>query len=310
MNYTSDTTIEDLEAGLHPGIPADEYHALNRCSNSRLSLLKRSPAHAKEAIDEGPTPSTKSQRIGTATHTAVLEPELAGEAFDVAEQCNATTNSGSQCSYSGKVRRGGNWYCGTHDPGEEEAGPAYDGLVVSEDQHESICRMRDSVHAHPAASELLGCGGQAELTALFDHADVDTATGEVRSELACKARIDFVHPGGTVLVDLKTTRDASKDAFQRDVWNHGYFRQLAFYRYALTTLSKSTGARAYIVAVEKKAPFAVAVYELTETTLGAGWRQLEDLLATYARCERTGDWPGYSGEAQELELPHWAWDKL
>jgi len=132
----------------------------------------------------------------------------------------------------------------------------------------------------------------------------------VRSELACKARIDYVHPGGTALVDLKTTRDASKDAFQRDVWNHGYFRQLAFYRYALTRLSGCDDARAYIVAVEKKAPFAIAVYELTETTLKAGWRQLEDLLATYAECERTGQWPAYSDEAQEMELPHWAWDKL
>jgi hypothetical protein len=303
--------MESAEAnGLHANIPAEEYHAIDRCSNSRLSLLKRSPAHAKQAIDEGPTPSTKSQRIGTATHTAVLEPELAVEAFDVAEQCSATTNSGSQCSYSGKVRRSGDWYCGTHDPGEEEAGPAYDGLVVSEDQHESICRMRDSVHTHPAASELLACGGRPELTALFDHADVDTATGEVRSKLACKARIDYVHPGGNALVDLKTTRDASKEAFQRDVWNRGYFRQLAFYRYALATLGRCDLARAYIVAVEKKAPFAVAVYELTKTTLRAGWRQLEDLLATYAQCERTGNWPGYSREAQELELPHWAWDKL
>jgi hypothetical protein len=213
--------------GLHEGIPAKEYHAINRCSNSRLSLLKRSPAHAKEAIDEGPTPSTRSQRIGTATHTAVLEPHLADDAFAVASQCSATTGSGSQCSNNGKRRRDGAWYCGVHDPGEEEAGPAYDGLVVSEDQHESICRMRDSVHAHPAASELLGCGGRPELTALFDHADVDTATGEVRSELACKARIDYVHPGGNALVDLKTTRDASKDAFQRDVWNQGYLRSLA-----------------------------------------------------------------------------------
>jgi hypothetical protein len=302
-------TQDDWPNGLHAGIPAEEYHAIDRCSNSRLSLLDRSPAHAKEAIDEGPTPSTKSQRIGTATHTAVLEPELAGEAFDVAEQCSATTNSGSQCSYSGKVRRSGSWYCGTHDPGEEEAGLAYDGLVVSEDQHESICRMRDSVHAHAAASELLSAGGEAELTALFDHVYVDTETGEVH-ELACKARIDYVHPEGDVLVDLKTTRDASKESFRKDVWRNGYFRQLAFYRYAVGQNADGNGGRSYIVAVEKTPPHAVAVYQLTETTLKAGWRQLQDLLARYAKCERTGQWPAYPEEAQELELPHWAWDKL
>ena len=299
--------MEDPDAnGLHADIPAEEYHAIDRCSNSRLSLLEQSPAHAKEAIDN-PTPSTKSQRIGTAAHTAVLEPHLMDESLAVATQCAGTTNSGKQCSYSGKVRRNGSWYCGTHDPGEDEAGEAYDGLVVSEDDYEDIARMRDAVHAHPVAAELLE-EGRPELTALFDHADVDKETGEVRSELACKARIDTYHPDG-VIVDLKTTRDASKDAFRKSLWNYGYFRQLAFYRYALHQLVQDVDL-ALIVAAEKKPPYGVAVYELSETTLKAGMRQLEDLLATYAECVRTDEWPCYPEEVQGLELPHWAWDKL
>ena len=301
-------TQDDWTDGLHAEIPAEEYHDLDRCSNSRLSLLQRSPAHAKEAMDN-PKPTTKAQRIGTATHTAILEPDLLDDTVAVAGQCAGITNSGSQCSYSGKVRRGGDWYCGTHDPGEEEAGPAYDGLVVSEDQHESICRMRDSVHEHETAFDLLE-GGTPELTALFDHAHVDTETGEVH-DLACKARIDHVNQERDVLVDLKTTRDASKESFRKDVWRNGYFRQLAFYRYAVGQAADgSDEGSSYIVAVEKKPPHAVAVYQLTETTLKAGWRQLEDLLARYAKCERTGQWPAYPEEAQELELPHWAWDKL
>ena len=53
------------------------------------------------------------------------------EALAVAGQCSATTNPGSQCR---KVCRDGSWYCGTYDPGAEEAGEAYDGLGVSEDE--------------------------------------------------------------------------------------------------------------------------------------------------------------------------------
>ena len=299
--------MEDPDAnGLHADIPAEEYYEIDRCSNSRLSLLEQSPAHAKEAIDN-PKPSTKSQRIGTATRTAILEPELMDEAVAVIGQCEGTTNSGKQCSYNGKVRRDGHSYCKTHDPGEEEAGEAYDGLVVSEDDYEDIARMRDAVHEHPAASKLLS-GGSPEVTALFSHEDVDRETGEVCGEIGCKARIDYYHPACT-LVDLKTTRDASRDAFQKTLWNYSYYRQLAFYRYALEQCGKGVG-ECVIVAAEKQPPYGVAVYELSETTLKAGMRQLEDLLATYAECVRTGEWPCYPEEVQGLELPHWVWDKL
>jgi len=299
-------TQDDWTDGLHEGIPAEEYHGLDRCSNSRLSLLQRSPAHAKEAMDN-PKPTTKAQRIGTATHTAILEPDLLDDTVAVAGQCAGVTNSGSRCSRTGKMRRGGDWYCGTHDPGEEEAGPAYDGIVVSQEQREQITGMVEAVRAHHAAGNLLSSGA-SEMTALFDHAYVDTETGEVY-DLACKARIDHITEDTGALVDLKTTRDASKESFQKDVWRNGYFRQLAFYRYALVECGHGL-VDTYIVAVEKKPPHAVAVYQLTETTLKAGWRQLEDLLARYVQCERTNDWPAYSDEVRKLQLPHWAWDKL
>jgi hypothetical protein len=299
-------TQDDWTDGLHEGIPAEEYHDLDRCSNSRLSLLQRSPAHAKEAMDN-PTPSTKAQRIGTATHTAILEPDLLDDTVAVAGQCAGITNSGSRCSRSGKLRRSGQWFCGTHDPGSEKVGEAFGGLVVKSEQMERIEEMRDSVHEHETASDLLK-GRTTELTALFGHDHVDEDTGEVY-ELACKARFDAYDAGNCVLVDLKTTRDASKESFQKDVWRNGYFRQLAFYRHALAECGRGP-IDAYIIAVEKKPPHAVAVYELTEMTLKAGWRQLEDLLAQYAECERAAYWPAYPEEAQELELPHWAWDKL
>ena len=299
---------DPLANGLHADIPAEEYHEIDRCSNSRLSLLEQSPAHAKEAMDN-PKPSTKSQRIGTAAHTAILEPHLMEDVAAVAGQCSATTNSGSQCSYSGKVRRNGQWYCGTHDPGEDEAGEAYDGLVVSEDDHDDIQAMAEAVQEHEAASSLLD-GALKELTVLFDWERIDTETGEVVGELPCKARIDAFDAGQGLLVDLKTTRDASKEEFRRTLWNYGYFRQLAFYRFALEYASKYEAQACLIIAVENEPPYGVAVYELSETTLRAGERQLEDLMKLYEKCWRTGEWPCYPEEVQGLELPSWAWDKL
>lgn len=282
-----------LKSGLYRDVPEPLYHQLDACSNSRLTLLQRSPAHAKEAIDN-PQPSTDAQQIGTATHWAILDPDLFRERVDVAEQCEAITGKGTQCSYTGKVRVDGSWYCNRHAPDA----PADDLLVIDADTRDQIAAMREQVEAHPTAGALVSMPGVAEATALFEH-----------EGLYCKARLDYWGPETGTLVDLKTTRDAQPDAFQRSIWNYGYFRQLAFYRYALEQLGKTVD-EALIIAVEKNPPYAVAVYRLSEETLSAGWRQLEDLLDRYARCIQTDEWPGYGEDVKEIGLPSWAWNRL
>lgn len=159
--------------GLYDGVPEEAYHALDACSNSRLTLLRRSPAHAKEAI-ESPTPSTKAQRIGTAAHWAILEPKVYAGRVDAAGQCQATTNKGSQCSYGGKVRVGGLWYCNRHAPQDETPD---DLFVISEDDRDQIDAMQEAVHNHPTAGALVSMPGLAEATAVFDVDIEDVSMG-------------------------------------------------------------------------------------------------------------------------------------
>ena len=127
--------------------------------------------------------------------------------------------------------------------------------------------------------------------------------------LRCKGRVDYYDPRGGVLADLKTTRDASEDAFSRSAWDYGYFRQLAFYAHALERLGFEV-SEVLVIAAEKEPPYGVAVYAVEDQALRAGWRQVEDLVAVYARCEATGVWPCYCEDAQPLTLPAWAWNRL
>jgi hypothetical protein len=68
-----------------------------------------------------------------------------------------------------------------------------------------------------------------------------------------------------------------------------------------------TGAeKFYFVAVEKKAPFAVAVYELDALALDQGWREVRRALDYWKDCTTAQMFPGYQEEIVTLGLPTWA----
>lgn len=274
--------------GLYLGVPEPIYHGLDACNASRLTLVMRSPAHAEHAM-RNPSPSTTAQRLGSAVHRACLQPESFEGHYVV------TAHSSRTNAYKALVAEHG------------------EDCVLSEDDRETALRVAEAVHAHPLAGALLSNGGWPEATALWtldlDLDEDDDAEPLGTHALRCKGRVDYYEVSGAVLADLKTSRDASADAFSRSAWDYGYFRQLAFYAHALERLGLEV-RDVLVVAAEKEPPFGVAVYAVEEEALRAGWRQVEDLLATYARCEATGVWPCYGEDAQPLTLPAWAWKRL
>jgi exodeoxyribonuclease VIII len=117
-----------------------------------------------------------------------------------------------------------------------------------------------------------------------------------------KGRPDLIlhHADGGAIIDIKTTMDASADSFSKDVAKYKYHLQAAFYLHM-------TGAkRFYFVAVEKKAPFDWAVYELDAEALESGKRMMTSACLTYRECNLYNNWPGYSKSVQTITLPKWA----
>lgn len=161
--------------------------------------------------------------------------------------------------------------------------------IITAEEVERIHAMHAAVSRHPAAAELLR-SGIAEQTILFE----EPTTGA-----ACRCRPDWMTSDG-VIVDLKTTDDASPAAFARSVRKYRYDVQAAFY---LDGVEYATGIRPehfYFIAVEKSAPFGVAVYELSEGMIeDARLTYLED-LKTWQTCMERDDWPAYSNEVIEL----------
>lgn len=294
----SATLIETPLPGVYPNVPMVEYHRWPGASNSRLSKLRQSAAHLKAYLDE-PTDAAHFA-IGRATHSAILEPDDFATSYVMPEQCGATKKGdGMRCANAGVIYAGGEWFCGVHGKGIANHTSS---IVLPPNDYNAIKRMRDSVFAHPKAKRLLSGMGEVELSATWN----DAGTG-----VLCKARLDRYSPviAGGAIVDIKTCRDASPRAFESSIYTFGYHRQAAMYLAA----ARATGLNAehfVVVAVEKDAPFAVAVYRITEGAIMAGDEQLKPLLSLYAKCVETDTWPGYSENIEDIALPQYAWGQI
>lgn len=288
--------------GIYPSTPMPLYHAWDAASNSRLSRIRQSPAHLKAYMD-APPEDTVALMMGRAIHTAILEPDDFDARFCIAEQCTAITKDGKgpRCNNSGilfDADRG--WLCGVHAKG---MAPIDNGRIVLKPEYYDIClNVRDNVYKHAAASRLLRGEGDVELSCVWK----DSA-----SDVTCKARWDRHSPliAGGAIVDIKSTVDASRNAFERAIFSHGYHRQGALYLDSADALGIPT-KHFVIIAVEKEPPYALAVYRLTEGAIDAGREQLQPLLQRYATCLALDEWPGYPEIVDDIALPAYAWQQI
>jgi hypothetical protein len=246
-----------------------DYHADPAVSASHLHAVAKSPYHywSRYLDTKRIAPEpTAAMRLGLLVHCAVLEPDELLQRYSVAPD-----------------RR-------TKEGKAAVARMAAEGIeAVSETDMALALSMAASVRVHPAAAALLA-HGKAEQSFWWD----DTDTG-----LRCKCRPDWY--SGSTVVDLKTTTDASPAGFARSVATFRYHVQASHY------LAGLHGAERFVfIAVEKTAPYAVAVYELDAAAMAAGDELRQRDMRIIADCQATTEWPGYGDDCQALSLPSWA----
>ena len=207
-------------------------------------------------------------KLGRITHLAVFEPERFRSEVVVYED----------------RRYGKEW------DKFEKAHAAYE--IVKPAQLELARSIGEAARRDARAVDLLS-KGKAEQTLLWSWP----------SGIESKGRIDFLAERG--IVDLKTCKDASPEAFGRQAGALSYHAQAAWYRDAYEVV---TGKRVpfFIVAVETVKPHAVCVYRLSDDLLEAGQIVYEPLLERLAECRKANHWPGYSEGIESLQLPVWA----
>ena len=250
-------------------MPAAQYHATDAVSASLLKQIQRSPAHARAYLQQQQEP-TPAMLFGTAFHTCVLESERFNDEYAVFEGDKRTKEG--KANYERLVSEG--------------------KTIITATDYATITAMASAIGDHPAASKLVRGDGQTEVSMFWE--DEDTG-------LQCKCRPDiWIAQGrGSVIVDIKTTEDASPEGFARSIQSYGYGIQAAHYL-------AGSGADAFIfVAVEKKEPYAVAVYQLDALSLEISEMKRRDMLQLWASCRESDSFPAYSDECQLISLPGW-----
>ncbi|MBS1903506.1 MAG: PD-(D/E)XK nuclease-like domain-containing protein [Bacteroidetes bacterium] len=266
--------------GIYPSIPFPEYALHDAVNNSKLKEAAKSGAHLKVALNEE-KPDTESLMIGRAVHTALLEPDLYARDYAIAPKCDRRTSDG-KAIYN-------NFLADNF------------GKTVIDQATGVLCeQVRDSVMHHPIARKLMEAEGWCEQTFLAK---------DPLTDVLCKARTDkyMIYEDRFTIVDLKTTVDASPDGFPRQVAKYGYDMQGGFYTDIAANLQGVPHTEFIIIAVEKKAPFAVTVWRMSHEALAGGKTKYRAALKTYINCTTTGLYPGWAeDEMLDLSLPRWA----
>jgi len=267
--------------GIHRNLAAGDYHAIDAVSASRLQLLHRSPAHMRWAIDHPDDVDTEAFKFGRAFHCSILEPDVFAATWAIEPKIDRRTNAGKAAALAFEADNAGKEIIGSND-------------------YAACLAMAETVKSHPMASWLVANKQDIEVSALWQ----DAATG-----LECRSRADAIVPKVKTIIDLKTTTDASPDEFERSLYKWGYHRQAAFYLDGFKACGMDVRRFAF-VAVEKKPPYAVCVYQIDDEAIEYGRRENRSLMNLYAQCRTNNKWPGYPDQVQTVGLPSWAIKQL
>lgn len=265
----------------------NEYHAdTNAISHSGLDLVIKDPAlYEFQKLSGKYKPEPKKHfDDGTSLDEAILRPSAYVGEHVLHYPKNCLTKTGSKSAKKCKAF--------------EEANP---GKVFVKDS-DDLARWIHAIRSHKAARALLetDCTYQETIVWRDTEFDVDR-----------RARFDCLHAGGTLIVDLKTTRtDASPKSCAFEVAKWGYHRQAAFYQDAAQAMFGERPPFVFIF-VAKEAPYRVETFELEEEFLEIGREQNARGLERYAECKRTGQWkPETHGRITKLSPPGYLrWEK-
>ena len=316
-----------------------DYYKIKALSHSMLSCLAQNPMECKmRYVDDPPTLPKKDSAafaMGHAVHCLALEPDEFEERFVVVEKvlsANSTAgqiaawlldknNEGKIIPWAGKpegINRRTN--LGKTQWANFEADCKRNGLViVDQEAIETAHDYAQLVKGKTVLGEQDHADAVVCVQALNNHPEfaaimTQPRRVEVPFEFDLfghkfKAKPDCVIDSMRLILDIKTTDDASPHRWQWSAVDYGYHRQQIIYQEALR---QATGKkyRFYFAVVEKPKPSTrgipptVALYELDPDTVLMGYEDTQKLVQDYEDRTSNGWWQQpYSSGIVPLRLP-------
>lgn len=263
--------------GIHEGMSSIDYHGSPGLSFTALKEFLRSPAHYK-AYHEEDEEQTDSQKLGSAFHALILEPEVFKKTY---------------VHIGGPMNR---------NPFKAEADAAKaEGMVpIGDSMWKQIMGMGEAVMQHPEAAGMLKAG-KKEVAFFAEDPD---------SGVLIKCKADIWMPELCIVGDPKSCSDARADVFIRtQLMKLRYDVQSAFY---LKVISLATGIKHsehVHICVETAAPHGVMLHALDDASLERSELTVRGGLLKFAECMKQNFWPGLPTGINPIAIPSWAFEE-
>lgn len=259
-------------------MPADQYHKMPQlsCSLAKV-IITQSPLHAWTACP-ALNPNYQSEEkeafdIGSAAHALLLEGEdrmVVVEADDWRKKVAQEARDAARAE-------------GKHP--------------VLARKYADVQAMRDvAVRAIAECSDLSGltlANGRAEHVITWADKGVE-----------CRARIDFLANGELVILDYKSTTDATPRAFSKQIARMGYHYQDEFYSRGVEAVFGKR-PKFIFLAQETTAPYACSFHGCAPSLLGIAEMDVAYAVRTWGECLASGRWPAHSNRIHWAEAAAW-----
>lgn len=288
MSIYENTTFKPGEVGIIEGLDYETYRKAPGLAGSDLQTIEESPAKYKrgDRLEE-----TEEMAFGTLFHSYLLTHTAAWHVrpetyFDEKEKIDK-----KWIGSSGVCKK---WLAEHTDKPVLRAEGSLSAALLK--------TMVMKTRAHPMAALLLS-QLKPEVSVFARHEDCGTL---------CKGRLDGLIRGErTIIVEVKTTRDASTKAFSREILNRGYHRKAAWYKMLLHQMRVSP-VEFWFIAVENNGQCRVNVRRLADRAMDEkGDMDNSYSFDLFTKCKRADFWPEFAdsqfpGETAEtpfIDLP-------
>lgn len=249
-----------------PDLSHFDYLSIERASSTFLKNVLRSPLHARNCVIK-PTPAME---YGTLVHWMIEHLDDWPDLVAVAPAVDRRTKAGKLAEQEFKDANANK-------------------VILTDQQFEALAVTSKNIRSHKFLSTILQkC--KLESSIFFDGP----------YDVKCKTRPDALAYDKRIILDWKTTQDASPDAFKRSASSFKYHVQAALYLDSMSALTDEVWSQFVLVAIESVYPYGIALYQLDEASISKGRTLYTDACLTLADCQ--GQWPSYTEEIQSLTV--------
>lgn len=271
----------------------DKYHAQSAergapgfiISSSVLREFARCPSRWKAGYEP---PGSDSLSYGSLLDCLVLTPDQFDDRFVVRPATYPDSKTGDQ-----KPWNGNSTWCKEWLQNHENID------VVSGEGMKEAEAARDRLLADELIRSFHDCSDR-QVWVSADWQDKDTGL-----VLPCKALLDYVprldSEFAKSLGDLKSSRSGALTPFQRQVYQYGWYFQAALYLDMYVAATAEDRVTYCLIGQENYHPWEPFRRMLAEDYIAMGRGSYEMALKCYARCVKTGKWPGYDDHADSIQ---------